>query len=212
MQPLPAQDLRGNRGTWAVQAHNLPALAVAMQAWPRETYDPDFRGQKLQTWYYDTNSFALRKARVGKDRYLTLRLRSYQMSDDRQTFALSAKTEAEKWRQEVTGWDAERLLDDSATGAALSLLPAHLAARLLEITEGKPLSTVACVFARRYATENETQRMTLDVHIHTDIDKTLPFHVLEYKDTKNEGVPPEVQTIYGLRPIKLSKFLWATEV
>ncbi len=42
----------------------------------------------------------------------------------------------------------------------------------------------------------------------TDTGKTYPCGVLEYKSTRAGGRPP--LTVGGLRPIKLSKFLWAT--
>src|SRR5438309_2103524 len=110
MTPLPAQDLRSNLGTWAVPVQLLPAVGNWMHdILPNESYDPHFHGQRLETTYLDTPAFALRKARLAGDRYLTLRIRCYENGQTR-TYALSAKTEAEKWRQEITTGTAHGLL------------------------------------------------------------------------------------------------------
>src|SRR5262249_38396798 len=70
-------DLRHNRATWAVSDGLLPAVARALVvALPAEPFDPNFRGQRLETTYFDTPGFALRKARHRGKRYLTLRLRA----------------------------------------------------------------------------------------------------------------------------------------
>ena len=70
--------MRTNLGTWAVPTDRLPCVAgVLLDVLPAEMYDPSFRGQALETTYFDTADFDLRKARVGKDRYLTLRVRCY---------------------------------------------------------------------------------------------------------------------------------------
>src|ERR1700730_5077468 len=100
MNPLPATDLRSNIGTYAVPNHALPCLSHLMtEAMPAEPFDPDFKGQYLQTTYFDTKDFDLLKARRGKDRYLTLRVRCYSPPETygsswpAGTYALSAKTE-----------------------------------------------------------------------------------------------------------------------
>lgn len=213
MKPLPAANLRNNRGTWAVQAGQLPAVAGAMlAALPRESFDPDFRGQHLRTTYFDTADFDLRRARLGKDKYLTLRIRRYrQDGEDRKEYALSAKTEDEKLRLPIEPAQAEFLLRGRGITAALArLLPADLQARLLALAAEKPLAPVVCVRARRYAVENEQDRLTLDVGVCTDIGKRLEFNVLEFKSTHKDNPPPDSLTDLGLRPIKMSKFLWAT--
>ena len=60
MPPLPATDLRSNLATWAVPVQLLPAVGNWMHdVLPNESYDPHFRGQKLETTYFDTQAFAL---------------------------------------------------------------------------------------------------------------------------------------------------------
>ena len=176
---------------------------------PNEPFDPSFRGQALETTYFDTAAYALRKARLSKSRYLTLRIRCYKSPDGDYSYALSAKTESEKWRTELTSGRAELLLSGSATPAAD--LPAHLQARLTELgaDELVPVVTVCC---HRYAVEDDQDRLTLDCCVHTDRGKQLGYGVLEYKSTDPDATPPGRVTRLGLRPLKLSKFLWATEV
>jgi hypothetical protein len=213
MQPLPSGGLRSNRGTWAVPTCCLPAVArTLLQALPPESFDPGFLGQDLRTYYFDTPRLALRKARLAGNRYLTVRLRRYHASSTN-AFALSAKTEDEKWRQEVDAASADLLQAGSGVTTVLArLLPAHLQARLLELTADVPLVVAACVLARRYAVEDGRDRLTLDVEVATDTGKRLPFAVLEFKSTETAGAPPAALASLPLRPIKLSKFLWATEV
>ena len=65
MRPLPANDLRTNLATWAVPPELVPAVASRMlDAMPRESFDPAFAGQQLETTYLDNADFALRKART----------------------------------------------------------------------------------------------------------------------------------------------------
>jgi hypothetical protein len=206
MQSLPATTLRNNLATWAVATERLPGLAaVLLEALPPERYDPLFVGQRLETTYFDTADFDLRKARMKKDRYLTLRVRCY--GDD--TYALSAKTESEKWRVEIEPAHAELLLAGAAQPAAD--LPAHLRARLMELG-AEILRPVVAISCRRYAVENERDRLTLDVAVRTDTGKCLPHGVLEFKSGDKDAGPPGRLPGLGLRPIKLSKFLWGTEV
>lgn len=213
MKPLPVTTLRNNLGTWAVQIEQLPTVAGAMlAALPREPFDTEFRGQHLHTTYFDTADFNLRKARLSKDKYLTLRLRCYrQDGEDRQEYALSAKTEAAKVRLPIEPDQAKFLLaGQGITESLLRLLPADLQARLIALTAERPLHPVVCVHARRYAVENEQDRLTLDVGVGTDIGKRLAFNVLEFKSTQKDDPLPDSLTQLGLRPIKMSKFLWAT--
>jgi hypothetical protein len=206
MPSLPATTLRSNLGTWAVPTDRLPGLAaVLLEALPAEAYDPLFVGQNLETTYFDTIDFDLRKARAKKDRYLTLRIRCY----GGQTYALSAKTESEKWRLEIEPAHAELLLVGAAQPSAD--LPAHLRARLMELG-AETLTPVVTVCCRRYAVENDRDRFTLDVAVHTDTGKCLPHGVLEFKSTDTDAGSPGRLPTLCLRPIKLSKFLWATEV
>jgi hypothetical protein len=220
MQPLPAANLRVNLGTWAVPAARLPALAVAMrQALPPEAYDPAFLGQQLTTTYFDTADFALRKARREGNRYLTLRLRCYRRGgelpgEEQETYALSAKTEDRKWRQEVSAARAEALLAGPAGAdvALRGLLPADLLARLLQLAGDAVLLGVGAVRCRRYAVEDTVERLTLDVDVHADTCSSLAFSVLEWKSTDLDSAVPAAPLSLALRPIKLSKFLWATGV
>jgi hypothetical protein len=214
MKPLPANPLRANLGTWAVPARRLPAVARAMlDALPPESFDPRFLGQDLETTYFDTARQGLRKARRKGDRYLTLRLRRYGAPGAPPAWALSAKTEGEKWRAEVEADEAHALLGGPAPDAALrALLPAHLQARLAALAGDEPLGPVACVRARRYAVEDDQDRLTLDVDVRADTGKCLPASVLEFKSTAADEPPPGGLTALRLRPIKLSKFLWATKI
>jgi hypothetical protein len=197
--------MRSNRGTWAVPNPGLPAIAaVLLNSWPEEPYDPDFAGQDLETYYLDTPSFALRKARRGREHYLTFRVRCY--GDD--AYALSAKTEHAKFRVAISSTNADAILNGHFETIA-KLLPADLLARLLELADTTPVKPVVCVQCRRYAVEDDQDRLTLDCDIRTDTGKTLPHAVLEFKSTAPDA-PPE--SLAALRPTKPSKFLWATEV
>jgi hypothetical protein len=207
--PLPASNLRSNVGTWSVPPRHLPAVAHFLHdALPNEAWDPHFLGQELQTTYFDTASFHLRKARKRGDRYLTLRLRCYAAPDWEEAYAVSAKTESEKWRQEIPTPQAEAVL--SGELGPTFLLPANLLARLQELTGDEPLVAVVKVCCRRYAVENAEDRYTLDVGVSADAGNRLPYSVLEYKSLDAEAVPPAAFRALRMRPMKLSKFLWAT--
>jgi hypothetical protein len=93
-----------------------------------------------------------------------------------------------------------------------SHLPGHLLARLQEFIDGAPLMPVAETSCRRYAVEGRGERYTLDVDVRTDAGKQLPFHVLEFKSVEQDAAPASALAFVGLRPVKLSKFLWSTEV
>src|SRR5260370_3041422 len=102
MPPLPAAELRQNLATWAVPLARLPATAAALlDALPAEAFDPDFRGQRLDTTYLDTPGFALRKARKRGKRYLTLPLRRYRPEGPPPPFAVPAHTEDTTGRPET---------------------------------------------------------------------------------------------------------------
>jgi hypothetical protein len=210
MNPLPSSEMRHNLATWAVPDGHLPAVAhVLHDVLPNEVYDPHFQGQHLTTTYFDTQGFALRKARLHADRYLTLRVRCYQAPDGSEVYALSAKTEQEKWRSEIEPNLAEMLI--AGIEELDSLLPAHLLARLQELTDKDPLVPVVAVRCRRYAVEDEQDRFTLDVDVTTDTGKGLACNVLEFKSIAPGALPPARLDLLGLRPLKLSKFLWATD-
>jgi hypothetical protein len=232
---LPAQNLRSNIATWSVATARLPAVAhFLLDVLPSEDFDPDFRGQRIETTYFDTRAFTLRKIRLNKDRYLTLRIRCYQPPGGGRggvtpplLYAVSAKTESQKFRKELPSPDAERYLEPGASGRGevtsppggrgevtsplLAELPADLQARALELLGDNPLVAVVKVCCRRCAVEDETDRYTLDVAVETDRGKCLPANVLEYKSTDARSSPPGRLLALGLRPVKLSKFLWATE-
>jgi len=208
MQPLPAQDLRTNLATWSVVPEFVPAVTRRMlDVLPAEQYDPVFAGQQLVTTYFDTYQFALRAARRRGDRYLTLRIRHYQPSD---SYALSAKTEAGKFRRTLKPDIARSIIEDGFDYYATTLMPADLQARLFDLVEGRDLRAVTAVRFRRYAVEDADNRLTLDIGIETDTGKCFPSEVLEHKATDPDASPYEVFPSLGLRPIKLSKFLWAT--
>ncbi len=199
-------------GTWTVPTCALPAVAQWMtRMLPMEQYDPSFHGQQLSTTYFDTLNLHLRKARDKGKRYMTLRIRRYDSSEI--CYALSAKTEQEKWRQEIEPALAESLLQPGASVLPLlgNVLPANLLARAEEISQGKPLGAAVLIRCRRYAVESDAERITLDVDVRTDTDKAMTAGVLEYKSTQEDAQPPTGIALLGLRPIKLSKFLWATD-
>lgn len=127
-----------------------------------------------------------------------------------EAYALSAKTEREKFRQVIAGDLAEDLLQNGIAPALwASLLPGHLVARLLDLAGQTPLLPVVTLRFRRYAVEDRVHRLTLDLDVRTNTGKRLPCHVLEYKSTRTDAdFPLDV----SLPPIKLSKFLWATTV
>jgi hypothetical protein len=195
-----------------VPACRLPAVAGALlDALPREAFDPAFHGQALATTYFDTADFDLRKARAKGTKYLTLRLRCYGPADDRPAaYALSAKTEDRKWRVEVGPDSAHFLLTTPAR--LVPFLPGDLAARLLELAGERPLLAVVTVRGRRYAVEDDRDRLTLDVDVNADSGKCLPYAVLEFKSTQKDAIPPDFHLTPPLCPLKISKFLWATGV
>jgi hypothetical protein len=207
MPPLPATDLRRNLGTWTVPLALAPAVAHVMtEALPLELFDPGFRGQCLETTYFDTAAFDLRRARKQGTRYLTLRLRCYQ---DSGSYALSAKTDSGKFRVPLDSASAAALLHGVLNDGLAGLLPDDLLALLVELTEGRVLLPVVTVCFRRFAVEDEIDRLTFDLAIATDTGKSFPRAVLEYKSQLSGAAPPPGFSSL-LRPIKLSKFLWAT--
>lgn len=202
-----ANDLRTNVATWAVPPDLLPAVSRRMlRLLPAEAFDPEFFGQDLDTTYFDTRGLGLRRARRQGERYLTLRLRGY----DGETFVLSAKTEAAKVREPVPGDIARRWLVQGIASPAALPLPADLLARLLGLSGDEPLSPVARVRARRYAVEDAQDRLTLDAQIRTDVGLRFPCAILEQKAVDARRSPFAAFDGMGLRPTKLSKFLWAT--
>jgi hypothetical protein len=164
---------------------NSAIAAVLLNSWPKEPFDPDFAGQDLETYYFDTPSFALPKARRGREHYLTLRVRCY--GDD--AYALSAKTEDAKFRVAISSTSADAILNGHFETIA-KLLPADLLARLRELADSTPVKPVVCVQCRRYAVENAQDRLTLDCDIHTDTGKLMPHAVIEFKSTEPDE-PPE---------------------
>jgi hypothetical protein len=211
MMQLPSGELRTNVATLAVPNDCLPAAARGMiESLPAEVYDPDFRGQSLRTVYFDTPDFVLRKARLKKRRYLTLRVRSYEPSG---VYALSIKTEEEKLRKEIDARLAAGYLKEGIRPAMLTaLLPADLLARAWEWIDDQVLIPVVTVACRRYAVEDDADRLTLDCDIRTDTGKIFPTNVMEHKTARAGSERREAAFDFlRYRPIKLSKFLWSTE-
>jgi hypothetical protein len=210
---LPTPDLRRNRATWAVPARQTPfAAAVLLAALPPETFDLGFRGQDLKTVYLDTPGFALRKARKKGEQYLTVRVRRYRdpCGEAADAFALSAKTEDDKFRVEIPPAEAAFLVGGRPAEALSALLPADLYARLLDLVGDELLGPAAVVRCRRYAVEDDRNRLTLDAEVCTDAGKRLPYGVLEFKSIDADAAPPAA--LCELPPLKISKFLWATGV
>src|SRR5947209_8318877 len=103
--------MRTNRGTWLVPQAKVPAVSHFLHdVLPNEAFDPQFRGQCLITRYFDDPKLILRAARARRDEYLTLRLRCYESGDEGQAYAVSAKTEKEKWRRLIDQGTAYRLV------------------------------------------------------------------------------------------------------
>jgi hypothetical protein len=207
MKPLPATDLRQNILTLAVPDERLPGVGRLMTGLlPAEVYDPSFQGQPLETTYFDTADFALRKARLKKEHYCTLRVRCYPGP----LYALSVKTESGKFRVELPAAEAEWFLSTTYPVQFETYLPADLLARLLELTDGQGVGRVCRVSFTRYAVEDDTDRLTLDVGIVTNTGKVFPSNILEAKTTRQPAQLPAEILGLGLPPVKLSKFLWST--
>ena len=216
--PLPASPLRNNLSTWSVPTWAMPAVTCQMlDALPPEAFDPNFQGQALATTYFDTASRRLRRARQPKKDYVTLRLRSYSPASaagglaPKPVFALSAKTQDAKARIDVSPAVAGALLGGPDSELLAQLLPPDLFARLLALIGEEPLVPVVAVQSTRYAVEDDNLRLTLDTDVRTDSGRVLPFHVLEFKAARGQPAPPGRLPTAGLRPLKLSKFLWSTD-
>jgi hypothetical protein len=204
---LPLSDLRRNLGTWAVASALLPAAGAALvESLLAEPFDPDFHGQRLTTSYLDTAKLVLRRARARGNRYLTLRVRHYHPTG---LFALSAKTEGAKLRVAIAPAVARAILGGDRDTLAAHL-PAAVVARLAELVDDAPLLPVAEVHCRRFAREDDRDRLTLDTDIHTDTGRRLPFGVLEFKSIDPGAAVPSFAADLGLRPVRVSKFLWST--
>jgi hypothetical protein len=207
----------------------LPALTRQMlDALAPEKFDSDFLGQYLQTTYFDTKSFKLRKARVKGRKYVTIRIRCYARAGSVSArfgspgayasgseggssigvYAISAKTESQKFRQEIDGEYAESLLQSGIEPSSLvGIMPPDLIARIADLSEGESLDPVVTLCFHRYAVEDGQNRLTLDTDIESDTGRCYPSHVLEQKSIRKDCSP---LIALPLRPIKLSKFLWAT--
>ncbi len=202
------KSLPNNLCKYAVSSCQLPALGHFMHDFlPNEPYDPHFFGQHVHTTYFDTEKLALRSARKQGEKYATVRIREY----PNETCMLQIKTNDEKIRVEcpstamalANGFTVDQL-------ASMLSLPGAIVALLMELAGEGELMPIVTVKYNRYAIESLSQRITLDVDVHTDTGKCLPFHVLEIKG-REDADEPRIMEALGLRPIKLSKFLWATK-
>jgi hypothetical protein len=194
-------NLRNNITTWAVPVNQVPAVTEAMlDTLPPEDYDPSFHGQELVTTYFDTQKLDLRKRRLSRDNYMTLRVRCYQGAGD-DAYALSAKTEEEKFRVAINEATAELLVSGQNPMPALSqLLPSHLFARLLDLSQGQPIRPAVQIVCRRYAREDDQDRLTLDLCVRTDTGKCLPYAVCEFKSISRDQSPPAGLLAIPIRP------------
>ena len=93
-------------------------------------------------------------------------------------------------------------------GLVKEALPADLLGRLLELIGDDTLEGAIMIHCRRYALEDDESRFTLDTDVRTDIDKALPYAVLEFKSTDPETPVPSSIADLGLRPALMSKFQW----
>lgn len=212
---LPAADLRSNVGTWAIPNFQLPALSKQMlDLLAPEKFDPDFKGQYLQTTYFDTRNFDFRKARLNKEKYVTIRIRCYAPTHGAGTdypdgtYAISAKTESKKFRVQVASDYAETLLYGGITPSILAgVLDPDIIARVADLSGGLDIIPVVTICFNRYAAEDDKHRLTLDIGVCSDNGKCYPSNVLEQKSTNKDATP---LIDLPVKPIKLSKFLWAT--
>jgi hypothetical protein len=217
VKATPANVIRDNFGSWAVPPCAVPAVAHMMtDLWHPEPFDQEFYGQYLQTTYFDTQSRSLRKARLKGDRYCTLRLRAYHPAQGAGgdypsgRYAVSVKTEEEKDRFDITPALATALLHsppEALFDIFVTILSPTMLARLWDVSNGEPLMPVFTVLVHRFAVEDEDDRLTLDVEIHDDLGCKLPYGVLEFKSASNGTIPPAIQLIPGIRPVKMSKYL-----
>ena len=106
--------------------------------------------------------------------------------------------------------DAEAAIAGTFGSLWSAYLPADLLARLLDIASQDPVICAVKVCCTRYAVENPQDRLTLDMDVRTDTGKCLRTNVLEFKSNRQDPTPPDSLLSLGLRPMKLSKFLWAT--
>jgi hypothetical protein len=218
MNELPATDLRKNVLTLAVPNDRLAFVGYQMRTLlPAEESDPNFRGQFLQTTYFDSRCLCLRKARLKGKKYLVLRIRCYAPSQEpgrnypEGTYALSLKTESGKYRVEMGSAVAEALLEHGITGPGdLNYLPPDMLARYMELVDDRQLIPVGTVCMTRYAVESTTDRLTLDCAVNTSNGKVFPTNILEVKSTQQPHKPLPDVTQWRFTPIRLSKFLWAT--
>lgn len=213
MPQLPSQALVSNRATWGVPDNRLPALGSVMHdLLPNESYDPRFVGQDISTDYFDSPRRELIRARRKSRHYLTLRLRQYSPPDGQpNAWALSAKCDLGKWRQQISAQEAHLIRTNQMPDWAETYLPANLLARLQGlVVDSANLVVCVNVRCRRYAVEDASQRFTLDVGLRTDLGKKYGCSVLEFKSVQEDApVPSNLQRL-SLRPLKLSKFRWAT--
>lgn len=198
-------------GRWGLCHDKIPAVAAFMKdSLPPEQYDPNFLGQRLETTYFDTQDFRLRKLRLAGGNYLTLRIRCYQQpGSDEEVYAVSGKTESEKWRQEIDPATADAII--SSPALLVGLLPPHFLARYQGVVGQGVLQAVVKICCTRFAVENPIDRWTLDLCVETDTGKCLHGGVLEYKSTDPNATPSSRFNLLQVRPIRISKFLWATD-
>jgi hypothetical protein len=212
MPTKPMGNLRRTLATWAVPCARAPAVGACMvDLLAAEKWDPDFVGQRLETYYFDTQGLVLRAARWRGNRYLTLRLRCYDEGPLGEAYALAAKTEDQKFRTLVKPSEADAILAGDYPDWPQDFLLGDLLARFLDLVGEADILPVVKVCCRRFAVEASQDRLTLDVDVTTDTGKCLPSGVLEFKSTDQQTAPPQFPYLLRLRPMKLSKFLWATD-
>src|SRR5213078_1562636 len=90
-------------------------------------------------------------------------------------YAISAKTESQKFRREIDSDYAESLLHSGIVPSALVGIMAP------DLIEGENLEPVVTLCFRRYAVEDDQHRLTLDTHVESDTGRRYPSHVLEQK-------------------------------
>jgi hypothetical protein len=105
------------------------------------------------------------------------------------------------------GWPRFKNVDIATPAADLPLHPQDCLTEL-----GRRVQARRDGLLPHYAVEDDQDRLTLDCCVHTDRAKQLGYGVLEFKSTQPDETPPCRLIGLGLRPLKLLKFLWATEV
>ena len=157
------------------------------------------RAQKWGTFIRDNRAQARRPLPHPPRALLLPAKRIYPPND---AYALSAKTEDQKFFRLPIAEDVAYRIVDGDIDALAPLLPHELLARFLELTDASPVRTATMVMCRRYAVEDDQDRLTLDTNVRTPVGKRMDFNVLEFKSVKPKPMP------MALANLMLSTLAW----